>query len=86
MTPPVGPMAGRLVVDLSRALAGPHATMMMGDLGASVIKVEAAGGDESRQWGPPFVGPDEAPILGSSSARSQAATRPSYIAHVMALC
>lgn len=51
-----GPLEGMLVVDLSRALAGPHATMMLGDLGARVIKVEAPGhGDDSRGWGPPFV-------------------------------
>lgn len=54
-----GPLAGRIVADLSRALAGPHAAMMLGDLGARVIKVEAPGhGDESRGWGPPFAGPD----------------------------
>lgn len=53
-----GPLAGTLVVDLSRALAGPHATMMLGDLGARVIKVEAPGhGDDTRGWGPPFVDP-----------------------------
>jgi len=51
-----GPLSGVLVVDLSRALAGPHAAMMMGDLGARVIKVETPGtGDDSRGWGPPFV-------------------------------
>jgi crotonobetainyl-CoA:carnitine CoA-transferase CaiB-like acyl-CoA transferase len=44
------------VVDLTRALAGPHAAMMLGDLGARVIKVESPGGDDSRGWGPPFVG------------------------------
>jgi crotonobetainyl-CoA:carnitine CoA-transferase CaiB-like acyl-CoA transferase len=45
-----------VVVDLTRALAGPHAAMMLGDLGARVIKVEAPeGGDDSRGWGPPFV-------------------------------
>jgi crotonobetainyl-CoA:carnitine CoA-transferase CaiB-like acyl-CoA transferase len=52
-----GPLAGTLVVDLSRALAGPQAAMMLGDLGARVIKVETPGvGDDSRRWGPPFVG------------------------------
>jgi crotonobetainyl-CoA:carnitine CoA-transferase CaiB-like acyl-CoA transferase len=54
-----GPLEGVLVVDLTRALAGPHATMTMGDLGARVIKVEPPGGDDSRRWGPPFVGPDD---------------------------
>ncbi len=54
-----GPLDGILVVDLSRALAGPHATMMLGDLGARVLKVEAPGsGDDTRGWGPPFVTPD----------------------------
>ncbi|MFH5879417.1 CaiB/BaiF CoA transferase family protein [Arthrobacter sp. NA-172] len=57
-----GPLDGMLVVDLSRALAGPHAAMMLGDLGARVIKVEAPGsGDDTRGWGPPFVGPEEDP-------------------------
>ena len=52
---PRGPLAGVVVVDLSRALAGPHAGMMLGDLGARVIKVESPEGDDSRGWGPPFV-------------------------------
>ncbi|KAJ1683823.1 hypothetical protein LUZ63_020968 [Rhynchospora breviuscula] len=58
---PDGPLGDLLVVDLTRALAGPHATMMLGDLGARVVKVEAPGlGDDTRDWGPPFVGePDE---------------------------
>ena len=56
-----GPLDGIVVVDLSRALAGPHAAMMLGDLGARVIKVENPdGGDDSRGWGPPFVGPEDA--------------------------
>ena len=54
-----GPLQDVLVVDLSRALAGPHATMMLGDLGARVVKVEVPGtGDDTRGWGPPFVGPE----------------------------
>jgi crotonobetainyl-CoA:carnitine CoA-transferase CaiB-like acyl-CoA transferase len=52
---PGGPLAGLVVVDLSRALAGPHAGMMLGDLGARVIKVESPDGDDSRGWGPPFL-------------------------------
>ena len=52
-----GPLSDILVVDLSRALAGPHATLMLGDLGARVVKVETPGtGDDTRGWGPPFVG------------------------------
>lgn len=54
-----GPLAGCLVVDLSRALAGPHAAMMLADMGARVVKVEAPDGDDSRGWGPPFVDPGD---------------------------
>lgn len=51
-----GPLAGLKVLDLSRVLAGPWATMVLGDMGADVIKVESASGDATRSWGPPFVG------------------------------
>jgi len=54
------PLAGLLVVDCSRVLAGPYVTMLLGDLGARVIKVEHPDGDSTRQWGPPFVGPEDA--------------------------
>ena len=55
-----GPLADVVVVDLSRALAGPHAAMMLGDLGARVIKVESPdGGDDTRSWGPPFMPGDD---------------------------
>lgn len=50
-----GALANIKILDLSRVLAGPYCTMIMGDLGAEVIKVEAPGGsDETRKWGPPF--------------------------------
>lgn len=55
--PVEGPLAGVNVLDLSRALAGPYATLMLADAGAEVIKVEQPGsGDDVRAWGPPFVG------------------------------
>jgi crotonobetainyl-CoA:carnitine CoA-transferase CaiB-like acyl-CoA transferase len=48
-----GPLAGLLVADFSRVLAGPYATMLLADLGAEVVKVEAPGGDDTRTWQPP---------------------------------
>jgi formyl-CoA transferase len=57
-TQSTGPLHGLTVIDLTRALAGPHAAMMLGDLGAEVVKVENPhGGDDTRGWGPPFVEP-----------------------------
>ena len=53
------PLGGVLVLDLSRALAGPQAAMMLGDMGARVVKIERPTGDDSRGWGPPFVGEGE---------------------------
>jgi crotonobetainyl-CoA:carnitine CoA-transferase CaiB-like acyl-CoA transferase len=53
-TPPTrGPLDGLLVADLSRVLAGPYCSMLLADLGATVIKVESAGGDDTRSWMPP---------------------------------
>jgi crotonobetainyl-CoA:carnitine CoA-transferase CaiB-like acyl-CoA transferase len=56
------------IVDITRAMAGPYCTMMLGDFGSEVIKVERPGsGDESRGWGPPFVGDPYGPYPGESA-------------------
>ena len=52
-TGPSGPLAGLLVADFSRILAGPYATMLLADLGAEVVKVEGPAGDDTRTWSPP---------------------------------
>ena len=53
MTSPTGPLAGLLVADFSRVLAGPYSTMLLADLGAEVVKVEGPAGDDTRHWSPP---------------------------------
>ena len=59
-----GSLAGLKVIDLTRVLGGPYATMILGDHGAEVIKVEPPGGDETRDWGPPFKDGDARYFLG----------------------
>ncbi len=54
-----GPLDGVLVADFSRILAGPYATMLLADLGATVVKVEAPRGDDTRHWGPPWTADGE---------------------------
>jgi crotonobetainyl-CoA:carnitine CoA-transferase CaiB-like acyl-CoA transferase len=64
LSPSAPPLAGVRVVDLSRVLAGPYATMTLADLGADVVKVEhPVGGDETRSWGPPYAGGEAAYFL-----------------------
>jgi crotonobetainyl-CoA:carnitine CoA-transferase CaiB-like acyl-CoA transferase len=68
------PLAGLVVLDLSRVLAGPYATQMLGDLGAEVWKVERPGsGDETRAWGPPFIGDHSAYFLSVNRNKQSAA-------------
>jgi crotonobetainyl-CoA:carnitine CoA-transferase CaiB-like acyl-CoA transferase len=62
---PAGALAGIRVVDLTRVLAGPLCTMMLGDMGADIIKIEPPGaGDDTRRWGPPFAAGESAYFLG----------------------
>jgi crotonobetainyl-CoA:carnitine CoA-transferase CaiB-like acyl-CoA transferase len=71
-----GPLKGVKVLDLSRILAGPTCTQLLGDLGASVVKIEnpSTGGDDTRQWGPPYV-EDEAGNRSDLSAYFMSANR-----------
>jgi crotonobetainyl-CoA:carnitine CoA-transferase CaiB-like acyl-CoA transferase len=59
----MSPLEGITIVDLSRILSGPYCTMTLADLGAEVIKIESPEGDDTRQWGPPFIQDESAYFL-----------------------
>ncbi|HET8913197.1 MAG TPA: CoA transferase [Ktedonobacteraceae bacterium] len=60
----MGPLSGIRILDFTRVVAGPYCTMQLGDLGAEVIKIEQPGkGDDTRSWGPPFVGSESSYFL-----------------------
>src|SRR4051812_42947102 len=60
----MAPLDGITVLDLTRVLSGPYCTMLLADMGARVVKIEQPGkGDDTRAWGPPFVGGESAYFL-----------------------
>lgn len=62
-----GPLTDMRVMDFTRALAGPHCTLLLGDMGAEVIKIERVeGGDEVRRMGPPFINGESAAFMASN--------------------
>jgi formyl-CoA transferase len=75
MTENNGLLKGIRVIDLSRVLAGPYCTMMLGDMGAEIIKVEAPGrGDDTRHWGPPFAEGGESAYFLSTNRNKRSVT------------
>lgn len=87
---PGGPLAGLLVADFSRILAGPYATMLLADLGADVVKVEhPERGDDTRAWGPPWAGDQSAYYLALNRGKRSLAVDlkdPDGLAAVRTLC
>ena len=65
----MGPLVDTIVLDLSRVLAGPFATQMLADLGATVWKIESPWGDDTRQWGPPFLESESAYYLSANRGK-----------------
>lgn len=66
-----GALDGLLIADFGRVLAGPYATMLLGDLGADVVKIERPDcGDDTRSWGPPWTDDGEATYFLSATATS----------------
>jgi crotonobetainyl-CoA:carnitine CoA-transferase CaiB-like acyl-CoA transferase len=63
------PLDGMRVVDVTTSFAGPYCTMLLGALGADVVKVEPFGGDEARLWGPPFAGQDSALFVAANASK-----------------
>lgn len=83
--PGASPLAGVLVADFSRVLSGPYCTMVLGDLGAEVVKVERPGsGDETRGWGPPFAGGESAYYLAINRNKRSVALDLGRTAHLEA--
>jgi crotonobetainyl-CoA:carnitine CoA-transferase CaiB-like acyl-CoA transferase len=75
MAPSPSLLSGVTVIDLTRVLAGPYCTMLLGDLGADVIKIEAPGrGDDTRGWGPPFTDSGEAAYFLSANRNKRSLT------------
>ena len=76
------PLANLRVLELARILAGPWAGQVLADLGAEVIKVESPDGDDTRRWGPPFVGDDAAYFHATNRGKRGKRSRPRLHPHV----